>query len=280
MERENLFRINLDDENSTVDHEELILRRVSAETAKKEKALNERLVSAFSKGVGKQLWLFFLPLGFLLAALVFLARVIAVFSEAKTLALPAALVSLVLFFAAGVSYAIYRKHKNDGDETFDKTLSSLSEDFGDYHTIVKKELCVPDTAKFIEVFTRMYSNDSSDDDEAYTNDTVEVFAEGENLCFLYGDVILAVPLSSIEAVVKVGERITFDSWNKEIRHDKGDFLQYKIAYHESKDGDETYSMEGYYAVRFVHRDTPFEILIPLYDIAPVLEILQREPIEE
>ena len=57
-------------------------------------------------------------------------------------------------------------------------------------------------------------------------------------------------------------------------------MQYHIEKKELDKYDEYYTMEGYYSLRLSHLDRDFEVMIPLYDIEPLLDILKIDPIEE
>ena len=280
MERENLFCMNLDDEDAIIDHEEFILRRVSADTAAKGKAIREEVASFVFKGISKGFWLQCVALGALALAVLCLVRTVLGFIETGTLPLAFALLTLAFGFAAGVLYTVRRKQSAKNEEKLDQGLASFDGEYDCYVREVKHELTIPEGTVAAEVFTRMYSKDMPEADAPYTPDTVELFAEDGKLCLFYGDAVLAVPLSAIDAVVRVEKSITFDAWNKEIRHDKGDYLQYKISFEETKDGEERYSMTGYYSLRFTHGGAPFEILVPLYEIKPFLELVALTPTEE
>jgi hypothetical protein len=89
-----------------------------------------------------------------------------------------------------------------------------------------------------------------------------------------------VPISSIEAVVKLDEEVTFENWNKDASHDSAEYAEYQIVERKTEDDDEFYAMKGYYSIRFAKEGEHFEMLVPLYEIKAFLDILKLEVTEE
>jgi len=192
---------------------------------------------------------------------------------------PLPVLAAILFFCvAAVTYIVYRRHSKK--EELDTDLDSVGNEYTTLNDRSRAELNSPENAPAIEIFTDMYSADDDEKNSVYSNDEATVFEENGILCFYYGSAVIGVPISEIEAVVKSDGSVSFEFWNKDIPYNRGDYMQYKIEKHKVDEYDENYSMTGYYSIRFTHSGTPFEIIVPLYDITPVLAILKTEPITE
>jgi hypothetical protein len=273
MSRENLFSINLDSEK-VIDREELILRKESDELAAKRAELNKRLSGDILKSVNKSVFSSLFPI--ISTFIAFVLCAIALRDEGKISPLPFALAGVFLVMAV-VLVARNKKREKSND---DHDLDAIDGEYAVFNELVKKELGIPEKAKEIEIFTDMYSEEDKDADKIYTNDTAYVFKEGDIFCFGYGSVVLGIPLSAIESIVRVDEEVAFESWGKDVPYDRGNYMQYKIKKIEVDKYDEYYSMNGYYSLRFTELATDFEVVIPLYDIEPVIDILKIKPISE
>ena len=273
MERENLFTCNLDDEDSIIDREEFILRKESEALAEKGKALMEQVLSSMDKGLKKKIFLAVLPFFLLLIGCLSVRYAVSGYQDTHALPLTPSLIALFSFFFAGVLFFVSKKKEKEEEAKEKASLNAFDGDFDAFQKERKKDLAVPEDATELEVFATAYSKDDPYKDGAYTNESVEIFGEGGKLCLLYGGVVIAIPVSEIHAFVKVDAPILFDTWMKDVSHDRGDFLQYNIQKTEIDDVEERYSMQGYYALRFTHEETPFEILIPLYEKIDALSSL-------
>lgn len=131
----------------------------------------------------------------------------------------------------------------------------------------------------MEIFGYFYRENFAPD-EPYDVDRVTIFEEDGKLCMQYVGIVIAVPMDSIEAVVKLGDTIIFNDWIKDVSHDSDEFLQYHIEKRQVNEYDEEYSMNGYYSIRFSKEGTPLELLVPLYEIQPFLDIPKLEVTEE
>jgi hypothetical protein len=260
---------------SVIDHEEFILRRENAELAAKRKALNERLGKDIMSSVKKNVFSSLLPIISLFFAMILCAIA---FRAAEGIAyIPFAIAGVLIVVAAVLHF---RNKKKEKSEDNDPLLDDIDNEYGALNKLVRKDLDIPEEAVEIEIFTNMYSDDDAEPVKVYTNDTASVFEEKGKLCFFYGSVVIGFELSDLEAVVRVEDQIVFDSWCKDVPYDRGSYMQYKIKQNKIDEYEENYSMTGYYSLRFTHLDTPFEVIVPLYDIEPLLDIIKIKPIEE
>ncbi len=279
MTRENMFRIDLDNDANEIENQSLILRRENAELTQKRKELDEEfgkaLHKSLNKDIGKMLLLILSPF-----ALLGLGGLLLAFGP-NILALKAVAVILMLAGAALLIYNYKKQKSEDTDEDeFDEELDSVDDAYGIFNKQVKKELQVPFDAQEVEVFTTMYSKDADKTKKlVYTNDTPSAFVEDGKLCFWYGSAVIGFPMSEIEALVKVNDPITFDSWMADDPYDGLKYAKYDITMKEVE-YEEHYTMRGYYSLRFTHDGTPFELLFPLFDADKLLKLIDREIIEE
>lgn len=277
MSRKNMFTINIDSD-SVIDFDELVLRKESREMAQKRKALDDRLSLAMHQSIRKRLVLDIIPFIAVMIAVACIVASIYEYLNSHSLPIIPSVLALAFLFVASVSFVMSLKRNKKNE--MDGGIKLVDDEYGVYNELVKKELGVPEDAKAVEIFTNMYSQNDAKLGEVYTNDTANVFEEDGKLCFHYGSAVLGFPMLEIEGVVKIDDTVTFDSWGKDIPYDRGNYMQYKIKKNKVDGYVENYSMTGYYSLRFTHFDTPFEIVIPLYDIDSILEILKTEPITE
>lgn len=278
MERENLFRVDLDALDTEINRAEFILRRESAAVKAEREALNEKWSKSILKsviGARGVVNIFFVTclLGGLLCGLITLIEYL------ENQALSGALLAMpIIFLALSVVFLVLKvvfgkkEGKNDSVDAIDNELGRLNE-------ISKRELRVPSDARKVEIFAQFYDK-SSTPDEPYDVDEVEIFEENGKLCLYYVDVVIAVPIDSIEAVVKLGAPITFSDWMKDEPYDSELYAPYHIVKKQVGEYEEEYSMNGSYSIRFSKEGTPFELIVPLYEIEPFLDILKMEVTEE
>ena len=278
MTRKNLFSINLDDE-SVIDTEAFVLRRENSALSAKREQLNEELTKTLHKTVKKSL-LRLLPtllgcgLGVLLGSVAF-----ETFESNEVF--PAILGVIAGFlFVGGIVYGVINGKKQKANEDKpDADMEELDKQYEALNQEVKRELGIPEDAPQVDILTYMYSPEDKTTKTVYSGDTTNVFIEDGKLCFWYGEAVIGFPMSEIEALVKVNEPITFDSWMPDDPHDSLKYAQYDIEKKEV-DYDEQYTMKGYYSLRLTHEGEPFELLFPLFDAETLLGLLNREIVEE
>ncbi len=276
MKRENLFSINLHTDK-VIDREEFILRRENSVIQADRKALNDKMSNAILKGAFKAHDL--MPLFFglcLLVGLCFGAVTLFTYFDTNTLSALTSGIAVVSLIASGVFWILGKVIKKDDKNP---QLDAVNEEYGRFEEISKRDLRVPSDARTVELFGRFYHKESTSNDP-YDIDQVTIFEEDGSLCLHYIGVVIAVPIDTIEAVVKVEETITFSDWMKDVTYDDYEYAEYNISKREIDEYDEEYSMNGYYSIRFCKDGIPFELLVPLYEIEPFLEILKIDVIEE
>ncbi len=278
MERKNMFSINLDDER-VIDNEELILRRESSQLAETREQLSADLTDALKKNMKKTFWRILPP--YIVAGIgVLLGTIAFELAEAKEKFPIALSVIAGILIVAGIVWAgISNKKAKDKEDEPDENLEHLDKDYEAFNSQVKRELNIPENAPEVEFFSHVYSSDDKKKKLVYSNDTANVFVEGDTLCFWYGGAVIGLPMNEIEALVKVNAPITFDSWMSDDPHDSLKYAQYDIEKKETN-YEEHYTMKGYYSLRFAHGDTPLELLFPLFNADALLKLLDREIIEE
>ena len=278
MTGKNIFSINLDNKN-VIDNEEFVLRRENAALSAKREQLSEELTKALHKTVKKSL-LRMLPtfigcgLGVLLGSIAF-----EIFESKEVF--PAFLgIAAGMLFVAGIVYTIIKRKKDKANEDKpDEGMEELNKAYEAFNAQVKRELNIPEDAPQVDILTHMYSPNGKTKKTVYSGDTANVFIEDGKLCFWYGEAVVGFSMSEIEALVKVNDPITFDSWMPDDPHDSLKYAQYGIEKKEV-DYEEQYTMTGYYSLRLTHEGEPFELLFPLFDAEKLLTLLDREIVEE
>lgn len=279
MIRKNIFRTNLDDE-SVIENEKFVLRRENEEIAARRKELGDQLGDALKKTIKKSL-LRILPayitagIGILLGSIAF-----EMFEEQEKFPIALTVISAVLILT-GIVLAILNHKKTKAEEDKpDESLEQLDKIYDDFDEEVKKDLGVPADAPEVEIFVNTYSADDKKKKKTiYELYPTIAFIENGKLCFWYGEAVVGFAMDEIEALVKVNDPITFDSWLADDPHDSLKYTQYGIEKKEV-DYEEEYTMTGYYSLRFAHEGEPFELIFPLFDAEKLLKLLDREIVEE
>ena len=84
--------------------------------------------------------------------------------------------------------------------------------------------------------------------------------------------VYSIPLNSIKSVTEINRRVTFTGWNKKESIKSEKYKPYNILYN----GDtEAYSIKSYYSVVFQYKETQFELLVPSYDVNPLLKLINK-----
>ena len=279
MMRKNIFHTNLDSEQ-IIDDESFVLRREAAEISAKRKDLGEQLNKAIKKSI-KQSLLRTLP-AYITAGVGMLLGSIAFEIFEKKEKFPAVLgiiAGILIVVGIGLAILNHKRTKAKEDEP-DENLEELDNLYGDFDEEVKKDLAVPADAVEVHFFAHTYSaDDKKKKKTVYDLYPCLAFIEEEKLCFWYGEAIIGFPMSEIEALVKVNEPITFDSWLSDDPHDSLKYAQYGIEKKEV-DYEEEYTMTGFYSLRLTHEGDPFELIFPLFDAEKLLKLLDREIVEE
>lgn len=145
------------------------------------------------------------------------------------------------------------------------------------------ELGVPAYAKNVDVLSFFYKNDNGEiklkekpmQMFKYINFEYKIFSDSENFYLVNCDGKFSFPLRDIVSVKKVKKHITFSSWNKEEKYNKGIYKEYKIT--EDKYG--TMHGKGYVLIEVKHNGESFGIYLPDYEL-PVIEEITRIKAQE
>ena len=272
MERENLFLLNTEDDDLTIERTEFVLRRESDALRAKRRELSEKFMSTLLKGVISVYTVLMIVFGCLGVACI--GMTVTDYFETKTFSVIPFGIALLLFALTGVC-AFINKTKNKASNE-DEELDSVDRELGRLAEASKSELWVPYDAKAVDIYVTTSESDLTD---PFSVDEVLLFEESGNLCMYYSGDVIAVPISDVEEVVKIDDEILFENWTKDASHDSAEYAEYQIVERKTKDDDEFYAMNGYYSIRFAHEGEPFEILVPLYEINAFLDVLKLEVTE-
>ena len=276
MKRENLFCFDLNREDLSIDRKEFILRRESAAVAAEREALNKKMSKAILKSVVGGVGVISICSAILLMAGVACGLVVLLrYLETKVFSLEQGLMAGSLFVLSGILWVIKtvfaKKNREDDSLPYEDEMDRMN-------AISMRELRVPSDAKKVQLLGKFYKE--SADSDLYDVDEVDLFEEEGMLCLHHVGYVIAIPLDSIEALVKVNAPILFSDWIKDVPHDSEEYAGYGIEKRTVGEFDEEYSMDGYYSLRFSREGEAFELVIPLYEIGPFLDILQMDVTRE
>ena len=137
-----------------------------------------------------------------------------------------------------------------------------------------KDLAVPDDAKTVDVLTFFYKVkdgkikvlEKGFQIAQYFNPEFKIFSDEENLYLADVDGKYSFPLSSVVKIHTVKKRIRIAGWNKEEKHNKGIYKQYKLAI----DNYGCVCCKEYHIVEINYRGNSYGIYIPCYEL-PIFE---------
>ena len=278
MQRENLFMVNIDKDDAQIDREELILRRENPTIRADRAALDEKLGKAIMKSAfGAAGTMMILSYLFLIGGIC-LGLMTAVNYLSDKIFSPLLLGVAVTALVLGGVFTLIRK-KLDKKNEENSPLDAFDDSYARINEISRRDLGVPDGIKTVQIFGYFYDEKNAPSG-AYDVDEVGVFVEDGKLCLHHADVVIGIPLESIEGIVKCGETVTFKDWICDEDGDEEGYLQYGIKKKQIDEFNDEYSMQGYYSLRFTTGDTPMELIVPLYSAEPLLELLGIEATEE
>lgn len=262
MERKNMFCLNMSNDDTGYECDELLLRKIDDRMKEEQEALHGKRRKNLFGAVRVSMCCLIIG-GLAIFASAFLESAPALQTAAKAVGVLGALISV----SPLVLMPVLRKRDN-------KRMDDECEEIDRFYDRCARALRVPEKAPEVDIHTLFYEvkdgvRQNYHASGAYLNEVMHVFQEDGKLCFYCSDRVWAVPLSSIEEFVRVDEKILFCEWNKETPHNEGKYAQYCIKECE----DYEYSMSDYYRIRFTVKETPYELLIPSYDIEPFLEIV-------
>lgn len=268
MERENIFRINLN-EDKLIDREEFIIRRESAAVSEERKKLDDRMFKTAMKGVSKA------------RSILHTATVICIYigirqildyidtKEFSVLGILTAIVGLIICVMFQIAGKVLTRKSESKKEALNKEYDELCR-------ISERDLNVPASAKTVDIFTYLY-DENGQINEAYANEEVKIFEDDRKLCVYFFEAVIGIPIESIESVVYIDYPIEFSGWNKEAPYDSEEYEAAEI-YHDN-DGD-IYYMDNYYSIRFSSEGKAYELMVPTYDIEPFLDTVKLGVTEE
>ena len=279
MQRENLFMVNIDSDDVQIDREELILRRENPTIKSDREALNEKLGKAIMKNAfGAAGVMMVLSTLFLMGGLYFGLMMLVNYFRDKVFSVLPLCITLGALILGGVFALIRKKLEKKNEEN--SPIDALDDSFARINEISRRDLGVPDGIDSVQIFGYFYDEENTPSG-AYDVDEVGVFVEDGKLCLHHVDVVIGIPLESIEGIVKCHETVTFKDWICGEDGDEEGYLQYGIEKKQIDEYNEEYSMSGYYSLRFSLEGTSMEMILPLYnDIEPLLSILNLEVSEE
>ena len=268
--RINIFSIDFteSEQNTVLDGEALVSRRVSPETNQRARSLRDHF-EMMEKQAELPLVLRVIRVGCLLGFFVILLFIVqghSSFTEGfeKTPLLYWGLlitvaVWLLLGFLGGRKAAAVRKSGSPAE---------LEKEIAEVDAVIRSELGIPDDAAEIDVlcgdyvvkdgkkrrFNRMYD---------LLNRSRFLFREGENLCLADMEKVVSFPADAIGAVTKINKKTAVPSWHKASPPTSETYRPYQIqeitgvlnlsAYYRMEVGDE------------------YELLIPNYDFKNMLD---------
>lgn len=263
MERKNMFTLNLDGKTDAYECGDLLLRQIDARMQAEEKELNDHYHKVFMGSVKSTVYsLIAVPF---LVILGLILRVIPALQPYKTGIIGG--IGIVIMAIIAMNVILNKKLRK-------KSTDAARDQVDRFYERCARALHVPEKAPRVDLFAYLYEEKEGARKNyyasgAYLAEFSHVFEENGNLCLYSATRVYAVPIASVEEFVRVDETIRFASWDKETPHNEGKYAPYNIV----SCGNDEYSMNGYYRIRFTHEGTPYELLIAAYDIEPFLEII-------
>ena len=143
----------------------------------------------------------------------------------------------------------------------------------------KLELGVPANKVTIDVLCPLVKeNKNGEEKKAFNingnmvaNLAVDVYVEGDNLCFADSVRVIAVPFYSVKSITKVKKWTGLACWNKEEKINSKTYKPYKLFYYEGK-----VNMRWHYSVVADVWGEEYEIQIPNYDIENFRKVVPLE----
>lgn len=184
-----------------------------------------------------------------------------------------------LFWAAGICAVLwmilwrYGNHKAKSILDTDESTQTFSHLDG-VANAVYTELDVPEDAKDIDILSFFYKikdgeikvQEKGMQVFQYFNPEFKIFTDEENLYLANLEGKYAFPLSSIVKIHTVKKHIRIAGWNKDEKHNKGIYKQFKLTI----DDYGCIHCKQYYILEITHQGDFYGIYIPCYEL-PTLE---------
>jgi hypothetical protein len=189
-----------------------------------------------------------------------------------------------LFYIGGVlcvaaialyAYIFYKNKKLKENPEFQTNVSNAKNKLA----TSKLELGVPANKVTIDVLCPLVKeNKNGEEKKAFNingnfvaNLAVDVYVEGDNLCFADSVKVIAVPLYSVKSITKVKKWTGLAGWNKEEKINSKTYKPYKLFYYDGK-----VDMRWHYSVVADVWGEEYEIQIPNYDIENFRKVVPLE----
>lgn len=130
-----------------------------------------------------------------------------------------------------------------------------------------RELGVPGSAAFIDVCASVRRGRKL----LLQNAETSVFLEEGALCFSNAVIVVKLPRERL-TITRVEKRIFSFRWTKDTSWRKGNYKQYGIR----QIGDGSFRIKPHYRLKISGGTEDYEILIPCYDVQPVLELTDNQ----
>ncbi|MBE6595882.1 MAG: hypothetical protein E7644_08810 [Ruminococcaceae bacterium] len=178
------------------------------------------------------------------------------------------LASAALALLAAIALHVRGNGLRRSEEESEAELAVLNRESEEMDRRCRAAMDVPEDAVSVDVPTRVYNTHLRGDGEVYANGSCPVFAEAESLCFFDGEDVLAIPFVEITGIVEVHEPITVSGWMKDQPHTAAPYDGYDIT----EQGEDTYCLGSYCAVRCRREGEDYQVIIPRYDIDTILAL--------
>ena len=275
----------LEKQTKKYDGDKFIIRRADREIAEKQKRQEEE-EKAFQRAAGFPVWLNIIGLVLFCFGLMFLGGFVeALDSDNIKEIFDRAWWILVIggVAAAGGGIILILASVRNKRARASSAFAYIQERRDKLDKESYESLHVSETAKSTDVIAMLYKQKkngklSYKENNNFTTTQINlsalVYAENDALCFAFTDCIFAIPFSRIERIQCINKRIFVMSWNK------GEFKKNQFTgtfvYNDCKitvNNNGAYGFKPYY--RIILRDENYEefyILIPCYDIQPILSL--------
>lgn len=250
-------------------------RTPDGELLKKQAQMREE-VHRVEKAASLPLWLRIAGLIVTGAAALFVGVFFEVWSDTTFAELnkkaPWLLPVMLVCVALAIGYlvlATVRRRKVSASSDARYVLERAQNTIGESYAALGVPADAADTDVMLSALTkRQWENPNSRFGLVYQNQNAKVFREGEAICFAFLDCVVKIPLERIVRIAAVDKRILFQRWNKDVPARQGIYKQYKIRMNNNG----VISVKPYYAMELRDGAEEYQILIPCYDIEPVLRM--------
>ena len=272
MVRTNMFIMNASADDARYECDELLIRQLDEKMAEEKKKVDTELNRHITKMFDVFSVGFYINGAAFALGIILLCYALVDLLQGNTDILGLLIGGIILLTVALAMYVYRKKVRKPHAES--KAYEEFSDEMDRFYDLCERSLNVPESAAEVEIYTYFYTEEKEIkknfcSNDAYINETMKIFEENGKLCIYCADTVWGIPIDSIEEIKEVKEDIYFSEWSKELPHDRGEYMQYRIE--ELDDGD--YKINGYYSIRFNYGSTPYELLVPKYEIEHFKKII-------